>query len=67
MGFLVKAATVAHADPNADIYCVDTKQVSFEYLRDIPGIYVWSNPQSRDKMRSLLRLSGIGGPLYRAP
>lgn len=46
MGFAVKVATVAHADPDADIYCIDTKQVSFEAMRGIPGIHIYDNPQS---------------------
>jgi len=42
--FLVKAAQIAHKDPAADIYCFDTKQVSFEMLHGIPGITIFDNP-----------------------
>lgn len=42
--FLVKAAQVAHKDPLADIYCIDTKQISFEPLHGIPGIHIYDNP-----------------------
>jgi hypothetical protein len=45
-GFLVKAAQVCHKDPDADVYCVDTKQVSFVPLRGIPGVYIYDKPQS---------------------
>jgi hypothetical protein len=45
-GFLVKAAQICHNDPWADLYCIDTKQVSFEYLRGIPGVHVYDNPES---------------------
>jgi hypothetical protein len=44
MSFLVKAAQIAHKDPLAQIYCIDTKQVSFEALHGIPGIYIFDNP-----------------------
>src|SRR5712691_1996806 len=40
-GFLVKAAQICHQDPEAEIYCVDTKQVSFEHLHNIPGVKVF--------------------------
>jgi hypothetical protein len=68
MGFLVKAAQVAHADPAADLYCVDTKQVSFEHLRDIPGIHVYDNPQSEmDKIWGVFyELCGIMRDRYTA-
>jgi hypothetical protein len=46
MGFLVKVASICHKDPKALIYCIDTKQVSFEFLRGIPGVYIFDNPQS---------------------
>ncbi len=45
-GFLVKAAQVCHADPLAELYCVDTKQVSFEPLHGIPRVHIYDNPQS---------------------
>jgi len=46
MGFLVKAAQICHNDPEAELYCVDTKQVSFTHLKGIPRVYVFDNPQS---------------------
>jgi hypothetical protein len=49
MGFLVKAAQICHKDPAAEVYCVDTKQVSFEHARGIPRVYVFDNPQSEMK------------------
>jgi hypothetical protein len=42
--FLVKAAQICHKDPLADVYCIDTKQISFEPLQGIPGVYIYSNP-----------------------
>jgi hypothetical protein len=45
-GFLVKAAQICHNDPDADLYCIDTKQVSFEHLRNIPGVQVYDDPES---------------------
>jgi hypothetical protein len=45
-GFMIKAAQICHKDPEADLYCVDTKQVSFDPLRDIPGVYVFDNPMT---------------------
>jgi|SRR6516162_4540241 len=45
-GFLVKAAQICHQDPQADLYCVDTKQISFAPLRGIPGIHIYDKPQS---------------------
>jgi hypothetical protein len=60
-GFLVKAAQVAHRDPAADIYCVDTKQVSFEHLRGIPGIFVLDDPESHmpDIWKVFYTLEGV--------
>ena len=43
-GFLVKAAQVCHKDPSADVYCFDTKQVSFRSLYGIPGVYIFDKP-----------------------
>lgn len=45
-GFMVKAAQICHRDPLADLYCIDTKQVSFKPLRGIPGVYIYDKPQS---------------------
>ena len=42
--FLIKAAQIAHKDPRARIHCFDTKQISFEPLHGIPGIYIYDNP-----------------------
>jgi hypothetical protein len=44
--FLALGAQICHNDPDADLYCIDTKQVSFEYLKGIPGVHVFDNPQS---------------------
>lgn len=44
--FLALGAQICHNDPQADLYCVDTKQVSFQYLKGIPGVHVFDNPQS---------------------
>lgn len=44
--FLVKAAQVIRKDPNAEVYCVDTKQVSFEYLKGIPRVHVYDDPEA---------------------
>jgi hypothetical protein len=67
-GFLVKAAQIAHKDPTADIYGIDTKQVSFTYLKDIPRIYIFDNPQSEmDKMWDIFyTLAGIMDDRYTA-
>lgn len=43
--FLAMGAQICHKDPFADLYCVDTKQVSFEWLKDIPGVHVFDDPQ----------------------
>ena len=61
MSFLVKAAQIAHKDPTAQIYCVDTKQVSFEPLHGIPGIHIFDNPVTEmDKMWEIFyTLNGI--------
>ena len=45
-GFLAKTAQICYNDPEADIYCVDTKQISFEHVRGIRGVHVFDNPQS---------------------
>lgn len=45
-GFLVKAAQICHKDPEAELYCIDTKQVSFAPLRGIPRVYIYDKPQS---------------------
>jgi hypothetical protein len=68
MGFLVKAAQICHKDPDAEVYCIDTKQVSFEYLRGIPRVYVFDNPQSEmDKIYQVFyTLAGIMRDRYTA-
>jgi len=53
---LVKAAQIAHKDPLARIHCFDTKQVSFEALHGIPGIYIYDN--------SVTGMEEIWGGLY---
>ncbi len=45
-GFLVKAVQIIHNDPIAELYCIDTKQISFEHLKGIPRVHVLDNPQS---------------------
>jgi hypothetical protein len=45
-GFLVKAAQICHRYPDADLYCWDSKQVSFEDLHGIPGVYIYDDPVS---------------------
>jgi hypothetical protein len=44
-GFLVKAAQICYNDPLAELYCIDTKQISFEPLHGIPGVHIFDNPQ----------------------
>jgi hypothetical protein len=46
--FLLKAVQIHRADPKAHIYCVDTKQVSFEPLKklDSPRIHIYDDPES---------------------
>lgn len=44
MSFLVKAAQICHKDPMAEVFCFDTKQVSFEPLHGIPRVHVFDNP-----------------------
>jgi hypothetical protein len=46
IGFLVKAVQIIKKDPTAELFCVDTKQVSFKYLHGIPGVHVYDNPVS---------------------
>ncbi len=45
-GFLVKTAQVCHRDPAAEVYCVDTKQVSFENLHGIKGVHIYDDPEA---------------------
>jgi len=68
MSFLVKAAQIAHKDPLADIYCIDTKQVSFEPLHGIPGIHIFDNPVTEmDKIwKTFYDLNGILESRYTA-
>jgi hypothetical protein len=67
-GFLVKAAQICYNDPYAEIYCIDTKQISFIYLRDIPRVYVYDDPV--DNMPAIWNvfgtLSGIMRSRYKA-
>jgi len=46
MGFLIKAAQICHNDPAAEVYGIDTKQVSFTHLKGIPRVHIFDNPQS---------------------
>lgn len=48
-GFLVKAVQILHRDPLADLYCWDSKQVSFEHLHGIPGVTIYDDPESNMK------------------
>lgn len=68
MGFLVKAAQACHKDPNADIYCIDTKQISFEHLHGIPKVYIYDNPVTEmDKIwRVFYEICGIVTDRYTA-
>ncbi len=45
-GFLVKAVQILHQDPTAELYCVDTKQISFEHIKGHPRVHLFDNPQS---------------------
>jgi len=49
-GFQVKAAQILHRDPKAELYCIDTKQVSFAMLRDIPGVHIYDDPMDNMDM-----------------
>lgn len=68
MGFLIKTAQIAHKDPKAQIYCVDTKQVSFDPLQGIPGIYIFDNPVTQmDRIWEVFyKLNGILESRYTA-
>jgi len=44
VSFLIKAAQILHKDPMADLYCWDTKQVSFLPLHGIPGVTIYDDP-----------------------
>ena len=69
MSFLVKAAQIAHKDPKAEIYCFDTKQVSFEALHGIPRIYIFDDPVTgMDKIwNGLYSLMRGGEPVHGSP
>jgi hypothetical protein len=43
-GFQVKLAQICHKDPRAQVYCVDTKQVSFHDMHGIPGVHIYDDP-----------------------
>jgi len=66
--FAVKAAQIAHRDPAADIYCIDTKQVSFDPLHGIPGIHIYDNPVTgmREIWEVFYELAGILESRYEA-
>jgi hypothetical protein len=42
--FQVKLAQICHRDPRAEVYCVDTKQVSFHDMHGIPGVHIYEDP-----------------------
>lgn len=67
-GFLVKAAQILHDDPDAELYCFDVKQISFEDLEGIPGIHLFNNPQShmREFYEAWYTLAGIMADRYTA-
>jgi hypothetical protein len=44
MGFKVKLAQICHKDPEAEVYCVDTKQISFQCMHGIPGVHIYDDP-----------------------
>jgi hypothetical protein len=46
--FLVKAVQILHNDPDAELYCVDTKQVSFGPLKPLglSRVHVYDDPES---------------------
>jgi hypothetical protein len=68
MSFMVKVAQIAHKDPAAQIYCIDTKQVSFEALHGIPGVHIFDNPVTEmDKIWDIFyKLNGILEERYTA-
>lgn len=43
-GFQIKLTQICIRDPAADVYCVDTKQVSFQNFHGIPGVHVYDDP-----------------------
>jgi hypothetical protein len=66
--FLAMGAQICHNDPEADLYCIDTKQVSFEWLKGIPGVHVYDNPQKEmgDIWKVFYTLEGIMRDRYTA-
>jgi hypothetical protein len=68
MSFAVKVAQLAHKDPAADIYCFDTKQVSFDPFHGIPGITIYDNPVTgmQDIWDGFYNLAGIVESRYTA-
>jgi hypothetical protein len=67
-GFLVKAAQICHRFPADDVYCIDTKQISFKALRGIPRVHVYDRPESEmDKIwKVFYELHGIMKTRYTA-
>lgn len=53
-GFQVKLAQICYQDPDAEVYCIDTKQVSFASMKGIPGVHVYDDPV--DHMMDIWRL-----------
>lgn len=53
-GFQVKLAQICHQDADAEVYCIDTKQVSFASMKGIPGVHVYDDPV--DHMMDIWRL-----------
>jgi hypothetical protein len=68
MGFLVKAAQLCRKDPQAELYCIDTKQISFNHLHGIPRVYIYDNPVTEmDKIwRVFYEINGIVTDRYTA-
>jgi len=66
--FQVKLAQICHKDPNAEVYCVDTKQVSFHDMGGIPGVHIFDDPV--DNMGAIYEvpyvLTGIMKQRYKA-
>src|SRR5262249_3461506 len=67
-GFFVKAVQICHRDPMADLYCIDTKQVSFEDMHGIPGVHIYNDPEAHmgDIWRVFFVIEGLMRDRYTA-
>jgi hypothetical protein len=55
--YQIKLATICHNDPAAEVYCIDTKQVSFHDMGGIPGVHIYEDPESNmDKIYNIYYL-----------